>query len=507
MRLKNSINNTIYSLANIILVTILNIIYRTIFIRILGAEYLGVSAALTNIITLLSLTELGFSQAISYHLYKPLLEKKYNKTYGIMCYFKKVYFNIGILLLILGCILLPFLEIIIPTQISTKELNIAFFLFILNSSITYFWGYKRTLIIADQKNYKIIPYISLFQTVELVLKSTILFLTESFIITLLVQLIIKLIENIAINKYITDKYKYIFKSGNNILDKYDILSIRRKTIGVMYHKFGDVFINGTDNIIISMFVGVSILGIYSNYAMIIALLTSFILVFFNSLISSFGNLIIENKRKSENTFYIIQLISIYLFGMIGTIYFLTINDVIKLWIGSQFILPQSIVSLIVINFFLLGLRIPLNVVKTAGGAFEQDKYAPIIQGIMNLVLSILLSKNYGIAGVLLGTLISTILIPLWVQPYIVYKYIFNTDIRKYIINTIKLLFVNIFIFFCIYQIAILLPILDIDNKYLELALKVTTIFFSYSFIILLIKRRTFITLFKSIISIRNEKIS
>lgn len=438
MRIKNSLNNSLYSILNLLLITVFKIIYRTIFIKILGEEYLGINAAMTNIIAVLSLAELGFSQAIAYLLYKPLSEKNTGKTLAYINNFKKIYSYIGLFVILAGIALLPFLGKIIPANINIAELNIIFMLFIANASITYFWSYKRTLIIADQKNYRIIPIISLYQTIDLIIKSIVLLLTKDFILTLCLQLIVKILENYFVNRKISSIYKSTFENIEIPLTKEEKKTIKNKTIATFYHKIGDVFVNNIDSLVISAFVGVSILGVYSNYTMLIAILATFISVAFNSIIASFGNLIIEKKEKSEENFYIIQLISIFLFGLLSINILTQINNVIFLWIGEKYIMSNDIVYLLTINFFIIGIRTPILIAKSAGGIFEKDKYAPLCEGVLSLLIALLLVGKYGIIGVLMGKLIAVISIPLLVQPYITYKYIFSKSIFAYISKLGKL---------------------------------------------------------------------
>ncbi|MEY0026661.1 hypothetical protein [Proteus terrae] len=500
MRIKNSLANSAYSVVNLLLLTIFKIVYRTVFIKTLGEEYLGVNAAMTNIIAVLSLAELGFSQAIAYLLYNPLSNKNNGKTLAYINYFKKIYLYIGLFVIFTGIILLPFLNKIIPANINSTELNVIFILFIANSSISYFWSYKRTLIIADQKNYKIIPTITLYQALDLVVKSIVLFLTKDFIFILLLQLIIKLMENYFVNKKINKIYKIIFSENENILTKKEIKIIKEKTIATFYHKIGDVFVNNTENIVISAFVGVAILGVYSNYTMLIALLASFVSVGFNSIISSFGNLIIEKKEKSEENFYIIQLISIYIFGLIALNIYTQINSIIYIWIGENYILSNNIVLLLTINFFIVGIRMPILIAKSAGGVFEKDKYAPLCEGIISLIIALLLVHKYGIAGVLIGKLIAVVLVPLWIQPYITYKYIFSSNIFNYIINICKIL--SLFIISLLLSIFVLyyIDIYMISTTPTTLITKIiiVSIIYSLSFIILNIKNLAFIALTKKI---------
>ncbi|WP_299568278.1 hypothetical protein [uncultured Shewanella sp.] len=432
MRTSNTKKNIIYSFGNIVLITLLNIIYRTIFIHQLGIEYLGVNAALVNVITLLSLAEMGVAQSISYYLYKPLKDKDNNTISSWMSFFKKIYIGVGFFVLFVGFLLSFFIAYLIPvTTVSINELRLLLFLFVLSASITYFWGYKRTLIIADQKNYEIIKAISISQLIELLLKILILIYTQSMVATIVIQIVVKVFENIYINSYINKKYQTIFAFKNSPLSKESLLSFKVKIRSIFFHKIGDVFVNGTDNLIISALIGVSVLGVFSNYAMLIAMSTTIVLVIFNSITSSLGNLIADDSSKTESIFNSIQMISVWIFGLISISFYFLIQDFITLWIGNEYLLPNSTVSLMAVNFFFLGLRVPLNLVKTAAGAFEKDQYAPLVQGVLNLVISIALCKQYGIDGVLLGTLISVLIVPFWTQPYVVYKLVFNVSIFVY----------------------------------------------------------------------------
>ena len=494
MRIRNSFNNSISSIINLLLLTIFNLIYRTVFIKTLGEEYLGINAVMVNIVTVLSLAELGFSQAIAFLLYKPLSEKDAPKTFAYMRYFKRIYIYIGIFIIIMGIILLPFLEIIIPTTIDPNEIRIIFLLFIANSSITYFWSYKRTLIIADQKNYKIIPAISICQIADLVLKSIFLFITKDFIFILCIQILIKILENLFVNSKINKLYKIVFSSSINPLTTIEKKIIKSKTIATFYHKIGTVFVNSTDSIIISAFVGVSILGVYSNYTMVIALLTTFISVAFNSITASFGSLIIEKKEKSEESFYIIQYASIFIFGLASLLFLTQINHIISLWIGTKYNTSYHIVLLLTMNFFIIGIRIPVIIAKTAGGIFEKDKYAPILEGLLSLALSLLLVQQYDIIGVLMAKLISVIAIPFWLQPYITFNYIFNKKLGDYIKKIAPLLVYTL--------IAIIISI--ITSNYIDTLIIKNSIFslFIKSSILIIIYILTFLILTFNLIELK-----
>lgn len=429
MRIKNTLNNAAFSGGSLIITTILNIFYRTIFIKTLGVDYLGLNSALINVIAILSLAELGISQAISFYLYKPLAQRNSNKVYSWIIFFKKLYQIIGILVIILALIALPIIRKLVPINIDFLNFSIIYCLFIASTTISYFFSYKRAVIIADQKNFKIVPIITLNQIIEIIIKIAILYSTKDYIYTLACQLFFRLSENLWVNGYIQKHYANIFNAQEQSLAIGEKKSFFVKLRSLVLHKVGDISINGTDSLIISALVSVAVLGVYSNYLMIISLGTSFILLLFQGSISSFGNLITAQDQEQINkTFKAMQLAAFGIFGVVSICIYFFLSKVITLWIGHEYTLSQESVLIMTVNFLLLGLRVPLNTIKVAAAVYEVDKYAPLLQGAINLVLSIFLAHYYGLNGVLLGTLISSILIPFWVQPYVVYKYIIRESI-------------------------------------------------------------------------------
>ncbi len=495
MRTQNTVKNMMFSFVNIVLITLLNIAYRTVFIQELNLEYLGINAALTNILTLLSLAELGVAQAISYYLYKPLSHKDEGEVALWINLFKKIYMYVGLVILFVGFFLSFFIDKLIPvTLVSIGELRTLLILFLVSSSITYFLGYKRTLIIADQKNYEIVLPISISQFFEIVLKICILIYTKSMIATILVQIIIRLLENLYINRYIEKKYKEVFSACQKPLSPEKLQSFKVKMKSLVFHKVGEVFVNGTDNIIISALVGVSILGIFSNYSMLIAMSTTIVLVIFNSITSSLGNLIAEKSDKSEGVFNSIQMISFWIFGLISFLFFFLVQDFIILWIGEAYLLNNTSVLLLAINFFLLGVRVPLNVVKTAAGLFEKDRYAPLCQGALNLMISIYLCNLLGVNGVLLGTLISICLVPLWTQPYVVYNFLFKASLYLYFTRLLTFFAFLFLVALSIdYTFDFLLSYYEIKGTYSVIILKFLIVisFFNSSMFIFYVRKTEF----------------
>lgn len=462
--------------------TIFSFITRTVFIYCLGKEALGLNGLFTNILSMLSLAELGIGTAINFSLYEPLAKKDNDKVSALMSFYKKAYRLIGIIVLILGIIIIPFLGLFIKNINEINNVYIIYGLFLINTVSSYFVSYKETLINADQKVYKLTFLNSIFLILMNVLQMIILIIFKNFVLYLLVQFVIQFIQKISINIYISKVYNDINYSSKTKLKDKDLKIIKKNVCAMIFHKIGDYCINGTDNLIISAFISVSVVGIYSNYLTIILLLTTFITIIFNNTTSSLGNLIAtESSEKKYDIFKKMDFIGFILYGCTSVILLSSFNSFITLWIGSDYCFPNLVVFLIVLNFYLTGMRVVPSTLKSAAGLYDIDKFTPIIQAVVNLIISIVAAKYIGIIGVLLGTLISSLVLPAWQRPYIVYKYILGKDFREYVIK----FFENISFLTIVYLVSYLLfSNMALSNIYLVFLFKV--IFTMIVYLILLI---------------------
>lgn len=454
MRTAKALKNIYSQISNILIISILNLFYRAVLIDSIGIDYVGLNAALLNVVVLLSITELGVWQSVSFFLYNPLKVRDFKRVHAILLFLKKIYIYIGAINIIIALLMIYFIGDIINLNNDVIESKIVLFfiLYAASSIIPYFFSYKRVLIIADQKNYKILPIITAIKVVDIFLKVYVLFSFKSYLFVLIIQVIFILIENIIVNKFIDKEYDYLFNNINDYkLTGEDKVDIKRKIKSMFFHKFGDLSLNSTDNIIINHFVGLAILGIYSNYVMLIGFITTFISVAFNSITSSVGNLMTEKNKESKNIFFgFIYKLSVFLF-VYSSIYFYFLSDyVVYIWLGDKYFIDDEVKLLMSVSLILLGIRIPFNIIKVASGEVDKDKFAPLVQACINLVLSICLASYFGIKGVLLGTIISNILVPIWVQPYIVYKYVLDESIIQYFYVLLKIIFLSIISFILVY---------------------------------------------------------
>ena len=432
MRIKNSIKNVIFGIGGEIFTTLLSFISRTIFIHILGVEYLGVNGLFSNILSMLSLAELGVGSAIIYNMYKPLAEKNKEQLKSLMRLYKNAYTLIGVTIALIGLAITPFLSFIIKDKPDVPYLTFIYLLFLLNSVISYFFVYKSSLIIADQKNYIVTIQRQKFMLIQTILQIIILLTTKNYIIYLLIQIVCSFLLNLSLSKRADKIYPFLKESNVRSLDKNNKNKIFKHVAAMMSHKVGGVVVNGTDNILISSFIGVSWVGLYSNYVMITQIVNKFLGQIFNALTASVGNLNAENNiEKSFNVYKKILFINFWLYGCSTICLFILFNPFIKLWIGEKFLFDQSIVLIIILNFYLMGMRQTTITFNTTLGLFWNDRYKPWAEAIINIIVSIVLMQKVGVIGVLLGTTVSTITTSLWVDPYILFKHGFNKKVSIY----------------------------------------------------------------------------
>lgn len=431
-RTKNAIKNIYTGITYQIIYTLLSFVTRTIFIYALSTEYLGINGLFSNILTMLSLAELGIGSAIIYSLYKPVAENNEKKISKLMNFYRLSYRFIGVLVLIIGILLLPFLDNLITTNKNIPHLKVIYLLYLSSTVSTYFFAYKRSLLIASQKLHILNRIDSVVTVLLNVAQIAFLLLTHNFIIYLILQIIFSYSKNIVSAIYTDKKYPYLKKYKHLKLDIHEKKEILKNVKAMLYHKVGGVVLNATDNLIISKFISIVTVGIYSNYTMLINSVSAFLTQCFTSLTAGVGNLlVIDSKEKAFRVFKEMFLINFWLYSLCCICLVNLINPFIFIWIGKNYLLQTSTMVLVVINFYLVGMRQTVNIFKTTRGLFYKDRYKPIFECILNIGFSIYFVQKLGVFGVLLGTFLSFMLTSFWVDPFLVYRDIFNMKLRHY----------------------------------------------------------------------------
>ena len=432
MRLKNSITNIMASVFAQIIAALIGFAARQVFIASLGDEYLGVNGLFSNILSMLSLVELGIGPAIIYHLYKPLAENDEHKLQALMSLYKKAYSYIGVSVLLLGIVLSNYLHVFIKNMPDILHIKIIFLLFVINAALSYFFSYKRSLIIADQKQYIVTVIHYIFFICLNILQVLVLYVTKDYFLFLSLQIISTLIENIVISIRADRMYPFLKRASRAVLDKEDKSDIFKYTIATVMHKIGGIFVNSTDSVLISSMVGLLETGFYSNYLLITATLNGLINQIFAAITSSVGNLgVSENSERKIFIYHVTMFINFWIYGLASIALIVLVNPFISLWLGKRLLFEPYVVLILIINFYISGMRKSTLAFREGLGLVRKDLFKPLFESVINLVASIILVRYLGLIGVFIGTTISTLTTCFWIEPVVLYYYAFKVPVRTY----------------------------------------------------------------------------
>lgn len=433
-RTRNSIKTSFWGGLKSVLDIILGFIYRTIFISALSSDHLGLNGLFTNILQVLSLAELGITTAIVFRFYKPISQQNYTQVGKLMNYLKKVYRYIALFILGAGLLIAPFIKLFInDTRTIPTDVNIycIYFLFLLNTVSSYLFVYKQTIISADQRGYISAIFGIITTFLKYSIQATILILLQDYSLTLFFGVITTIFFNILFSLWTEKRYKAVFGVKED-LDKAEKTMIIKDTKAVLFHKVGATVKLSTDSIILSKFVSLGSAGIYSNYSMIISGIQTFIGQLLGNFVSSVGNAHIKLPKQEHFTIYKkLLFVDLWISTVTIVCSYLIMNDFIFIWIGPKYLFNKFTLIWLCLQFYIIISR-QINISYTNGcGLFTKDKFRPIIEAILNLLLSIIGVYFGGIVGVFIGTVISSILTVVWREPLILYREEFKQPVSDY----------------------------------------------------------------------------
>ncbi len=484
MRTTNSIKNVIISVISNLISVIFGFITQKILLQQLGVEILGVNSLFTSIMSMMAIAELGFGVSILYNLYRPIAEDNKEQIKSLMNFYKKSYHCIAGIILVIGLCILPFLNNIVGKTIDNINIYIVFLLFVGDTIASYLLSYKRSLLYAYQKNYIVDIIHILYILVLNILQIIILYLTKSFILFLALKIVCRFAENIIISIIVNKKFPFIKEKNVAKIERNILDDIVRKVKSLFLHRIGGIVVLGSDSIVITKFLGIATMGIYSNYNVVLNALNNLLTQVLNGVTASVGNLLVtENEDKTYNIYKKMNFVNflVYSFATIGI--YTCIQPLIKIWVGESYLIAQSVLIVICINFYLQGQRNTMNVLKNAAGIFYEDRHIPLVEATVNLVSSIILVKIFGLAGVFIGTIISVSVLFLYSYPKYVYKPLFNKPKLKYIEEIIKYFILMVAVGIII---TVIINHIIIGNLYMQLIVNIivcTVLFICINYII------------------------
>ena len=432
MRTLNSAKNLFSSLGITFIMILLGFVTRKIFVDNVGVEYLGLNGLLQNVLGVMTLLEGGFASTVVYNLYKPIAEDNRPKILALLQLYRRVYRYIALGVFICGLCIYPFMDLFIKDVESLSYVSIVYFIFLFNSLIQYFTAYKWSIINVSQQNYKLTMINLVYQVGLNLSKLAILYYTKNYILYLVVESIFGLGLNYAIVRKANQLFPYIVTKTRYEVDQATKTNIVTNMKALFLHSIGGYLMHSTDNIIISSFVGIGTVGLYSNYTLVIGTIGNMVLQVLSSFAESVGNLIAsESIEKAYDVFKTIFLVNFLIVALPVIILYNTITPFIQWWLGDEYLLENVVLCVILLNFYVDKMRNSALTFKVKSGIFVQDRFTPLLQGIINLGLSLWLVQDYGLTGVLLATVLSLFSIGFWQFPRLIYKYTFHQPLWNY----------------------------------------------------------------------------
>lgn len=406
MRSEKVITNSIWGMVYKMVTILLGFVGRTVFIHYLGPAYLGISGLFSNILSMLSLSELGFSTAITFHLYKVLAQNDQETITGIMNFYKVFYRIIAAFIAVVGTALIPFLpHIMAESAFSIEYVSLVYAISLFKIVVSYLFSYNFTLIIADQKQYMITKIDIVMHIVMSCVNILSLILFQNYTVYLVGEILLVILSNILKSVRVWKTYPYL-------KEKHRISEQKRKTIlsdvkNIFAGKVATVVVTSTDNILISSMISITTVGYYSNYSMIIGYVQMFLSQITTALHAGLGNMLAtESKEYSYKILKKSTLLLHFITSFCAVCLFVLLTPFVRIWLGEAYTLDIMTVFWCVLSFYLQTMKTPLWHSISGIGYFKKDRNIAIYGAVSNLVVSFLAVKAWGLPGVFFGTVFS-----------------------------------------------------------------------------------------------------
>ena len=443
---------------------------RMIFVRVLSEEYLGINGLFSDIINVLSIADLGLSTAMTYSLYKPLVEGDTKQIASLVHFFKKVFLFISGAVLAIGLILIPLLPYSVNLEKPVPDLTKYYLLFLLNTVISYLFVHRTTLFTADQKSYVLQKIIILFRFIAFVAQAAILFIFKDYILYLTVGIATGVICNIVQNQIAFRYYPYL-KQKPEPLSSDERKGIWKNVFDLFIYRLSGVVLNNTDSILISIFAGTVIVGHYSNYQMMIFAVTSVLTIIFTNIKASLGNLIASKDTTAEkklNVYWTMEDANFWLTAFCSISFVCLFQSFIELSYGTEYVVSIWTVIAIVLNFYTGNIRQPVWAFRETAGIFRETRFITAVTAVLNLVLSIVMGWLWGIFGVIIATVVSRMVYSWWKEPLILFNKCFGCSAKRYFTNYIVKFLLLILVGGVTYMLC---SVINLPNAYIGFVLK------------------------------------
>ena len=485
-RTHNSVRNIKWGMLHRVVSIFLPFIVRTLIITKLGVEYVGINSLFSSLLQVLSLSELGFESAVVIVMYKDVVEQNKDRIGALLLFLKSVYKVVGLLIVGIGLAMLPFLGVFIKdiNEVpSDVNVYIIYLLFLINSSASYFFGgYRQSQLVAYQRN-DIVSKITLLVYIVMSFAQIIVLMTlENYYAYMVLLPISTICTNVWL--LITAKRKNPEIKLEGKISKDDRGRIKKLVLGSGLAKLGAILCVTLDNVVISSFLGIYILGLYNNYSYIVSAVVMLLRVVYISIQGSVGNSVASDTV--DKNFYALKVFNFgynWLLVWCSLCIVFLIQPFIAIWLGNSYMLPNYLCVILGLYLYVSESVSLINVYKYAIGILWEDWYRPIVMGSVNLALNIaivLCLSRYNQEMALTGVLLSSIIAYLFINnPWLTwttFKYYFKKGFLKFYLKHSSWLLVFLFLVVLLYPIFKLIPVITGANGIVNLILRVVVIF-------------------------------
>lgn len=436
-RTKNSAKNVAAGFACQGAALLLSFVSRSVFVMVLSSEYLGINGLFSNILTVLSFAELGIGEALSYAMYQPAKEGNREKLCQLMRLYKTAYRGIALFVTVVGVIASFFLDYLVAEKPNIPEnFQLIFWLFLFNNVCSYLLAYKQSILLVEQKKYIVLYIQQGTKVAQLLLQMAILFFAHSYYGFLLVQVICTLLTNVFISLYVKKAYPWLNdRSVQAPLPQEEQHKIVKDVKALAISKVAGIVSNGSDNIVIAKILGLTSVGVVSNYTLVINSFSSILWGTLSGITGSMGNFNVNaSVEKRRAIFEELYLIVHWIFCLCCTCLIVLLNPFVEIWVGTSYQTDLPIVVALVLIAYVSGMNFPVYTFRVTCGLFDEMKYPYFWSGIANVALSVVLALKMGLFGVYIATVITRLLISETVEGYIVYHKILEKPFWRYVMR-------------------------------------------------------------------------
>lgn len=447
--IKIALVNSLSSGSAFIASSLSSLVVRYYFVSILGVEILGLDTLFASVFLFLSFAELGIGSAITFALYRPIESKDYSTAKSIISLLSKFYRWVILAIIILGLISLFFIENISGVDFN-RDYYVYFILYVFSAASTFVFAEYKSLALALQLNYIEATIRSGIIILKAIVQVVALVYLESYHYFLVIALCSNILLSLLVRYFIHQRAKLIFESQESKISPSLLIHVKNNIKGGVYHRLGSVFVTGTDNFLISNFVGVASLGLYSSYGLIITQLTGFLSQLIYPLSGIIGKKNASQGVKATYEFFlkVFLFYSLFTSVVVVGVYF-CIDDLIYIWIGEEYLIDTNVSIFLSVSLYLILSRKPIIICIDALGLNWDIRFKSIFEAIVNIICSLFFIYMHGpfIESILLGTILSNLLVNIWWEPWVVYSKYFNKKLSSYLL---LYLYQSIIVFVFIY---------------------------------------------------------